>query len=420
MVGLIVPVQVAVIGGGAAGFFGAIAAASPQTNVTIYEAGRQVLSKVKISGGGRCNVTHACFDPSQLVKNYPRGGKALRGPLTRFQPCNTVDWYRQRGVKLKTEADGRMFPVTDNSETIIDCLTQAARKAGVRLRTGTPVVAVDRQNESRFTMKLRDGERLASDRVLLASGSSPQGHRIAKHLGHTIVAPVPSLFTFTIRDSRLQGLAGVSVPRAALKLKTPDNAKLEQTGPLLVTHWGLSGPAVLKLSAWGARSLHASRYSATLIVNWIPHLQEDSVRQVLVSLRETSAKRSIAARPEFQLPKRLWQALVAAVEIQPTLRWADLSKKALNRLVQELVRGQFEVVAKGQFKDEFVTCGGVDLKQVNFKTMESRCCKGLYFAGEVLDIDGVTGGFNFQSAWTTSWIAGGAIANSASRSKLLG
>ena len=406
--------RVAVIGGGAAGFFGAIAAVSSSTEVTMYEAGKQVLSKVRISGGGRCNVTHACFEPSQLVKFYPRGSKALRGPLTRFQPRDTVDWYRKRGVKLKTEADGRMFPVTDDSETIIDCLTQTARKAGVRLRTATPVVGVERHNQLGFKLKLKGGERVLCDRLLLASGSSPQGHRIAKQLGHTIVAPVPSLFTFTIRDPRLQGLAGVSVPEVALKLTTPEKVKLEQTGPLLVTHWGLSGPAVLKLSAWGARSLHDSRYSATLSVNWLPHLKEDAVRQTLVALRETSAKRAIATRPEFQLPKRLWQSLVGAAGMQPTLRWADLSKKTLNRLVQELVRGQFQVVAKGQFKDEFVTCGGVELKQVNFKTMESRCCPGLYFAGEVLDIDGVTGGFNFQSAWTTSWIAGTAIATSTS------
>ncbi|MGK7910043.1 MAG: NAD(P)/FAD-dependent oxidoreductase [Synechococcus sp.] len=408
------PMQLAVIGGGAAGFFGAIAAASPDTDVTIFEAGRQVLSKVRISGGGRCNVTHACFEPSQLIKNYPRGSKALRGPLTRFQPRNTVDWYRQRGVKLKTEADGRMFPVTDDSETIVECLTKTARQRGVRVRTGVSVVGAERHNQSGFTLKLKGGETVSCDRLLLASGSSPQGHRIAKQLGHTIVAPVPSLFTFTIRDSRLQGLAGVSVPEVSLKLTTPDTVKLEQTGPLLLTHWGLSGPAVLKLSAWGARSLHGSRYSALLTVNWIPQFKEDAVRQTLIALRETSAKRAIAAHPEFQLPKRLWQSLVTAAEILPTQRWADLSKKALNRLVQELVRGQFQVVAKGQFKDEFVTCGGVDLKQVNFKTMESRCCPGLYFAGEVLDIDGVTGGFNFQSAWTTSWIAGTAIANSAS------
>lgn len=406
------PMRVAVVGGGAAGFFGALAAASPHTEVTIYEAGRQVLSKVRISGGGRCNVTHACFEPARLIRNYPRGSKALRGPLTRFQPRDTVDWYRRRGVKLKTEADGRMFPVTDDSETIVDCLTQAARKAGVRVRTGMPVVGSDRRSREGFILKLKDGESVSCERLLLASGSSPQGHRIAKQLGHSIVPPVPSLFTFTIRDPRLQGLAGVSVPVVSLTLTTPDKTKLEQTGPLLVTHWGLSGPAVLKLSAWGARSLHDSRYSATLTVNWIPDCKEEAIRQSLAALRETAAKRAIAARPEFQLPKRLWQSLVTAAGIQPTQRWADLSKKSLNRLVQELGRGQFQIVAKGQFKDEFVICGGVELKQVNFKTMESRSCPGLYFAGEVLDIDGVTGGFNFQSAWTTSWIAGTAIANS--------
>ncbi|MEM9568628.1 MAG: NAD(P)/FAD-dependent oxidoreductase [Cyanobacteria bacterium P01_E01_bin.34] len=406
------PMRIAVIGGGAAGFFGAIAATSPHTEVTIFEAGRQVLSKVRISGGGRCNVTHACFDPTQLIQHYPRGSKALRGPLTRFQPRDTVNWYRQRGVKLKTESDGRMFPVTDDSETVVNCLTQTAHKAGVCIKTGTPVVGVKRHKTEGFEVNLKSGDRVLCDRLLLATGSSPQGHRIAKQLGHTIVVPVPSLFTFTIRDPRLKGLAGVSVPNAVLKLTTSDGAKLEQTGPLLVTHWGLSGPAVLKLSAWGARSLHASRYSATLLVNWTPHVKEDAVRQTLATARATFAKRAIASHPEFQLPKRLWQSLATAADVQPTQRWADLSKRALNKLVQELLRGQFQVVAKGQFKDEFVTCGGVELKQVNFKTMESRCCPGLYFAGEVLDIDGVTGGFNFQSAWTTSWIAGTSISSS--------
>ena len=407
------PLRVAVVGGGAAGFFGAIAAASPQTQVTVFEAGRQVLSKVRISGGGRCNVTHACFDPSLLVKHYPRGNKALRGPLTQFQPRDTVEWFRLRRVKLKTEADGRMFPVTDDSATIVDCLTGSASKVGVAVKTGSPVVRWERSN-SHFTLQLKSGERWDCDRILLASGSSPQGHRLAQQLGHRIIAPVPSLFTFKMRDDRLQGLAGVSVPEVTLKLQIPHNLKLEQTGSLLVTHWGLSGPAVLKLSAWGARSLHDSHYNATLIVNWIPNTKAEEVRQLLLDRKVTAAKRTIASRPALQLPKRLWQSLTQASDIPPTLRWADLSKRSLNRLVQELTQGRYEVQGKGQFKEEFVTCGGVDLKQVNFKMMESRCCPGLYFAGEVLDIDGVTGGFNFQSAWTTSWIAGGAIARSAS------
>lgn len=405
--------RVAVIGGGAAGFFGAIAAASSQTQVTLFETGRQVLSKVRISGGGRCNVTHACFEPSLLVKNYPRGNKALLGPLTQFQPRDTVEWFRQRRVKFKTEADGRMFPVTNDSATIVDCLTRTAIKSGVVVKTGSPVLRVERNN-SQFTLQLKSGELWECDRILLASGSSPQGYRLAQQLGHRIISPVPSLFTFRMEDDRLQGLAGVSVPEVALKLETSDKVKLEQTGPLLVTHWGLSGPAVLKLSAWGARSLHDSHYQATLTINWTPNIKADEVRQLLLDLKLTASKRTIASRPAMQLPKRLWQSLTQASGIPPAFRWADLSKKSLNRLVQELTQGRYEVRGKGQFKEEFVTCGGVDLKQVNFKTMESRCCPGLYLAGEVLDIDGVTGGFNFQSAWTTSWIAGKAIAHSTS------
>ena len=280
------------------------------------------------------------------------------------------------------------------------------------VKTQSPAVEV-KHNGSHFALHLKSGERYICDRLLLASGSSPQGHRLARQLGHRIISPVPSLFTFKVEDDRLQGLAGVSVPEVALQLTTPDRVKLEQTGPLLIAHWGLSGPAVLKLSAWGARSLRDSGYQADLTVNWIPHFKRDEVRQLLLDRKVEAAKQTISARPALQLPKRLWQSLTRASEIAPTQRWADLSKKNLNCLVQELVQGHYAVKGKGQFKEEFVTCGGVDLTQVNFKTMESRCCPGLYFAGEVLDIDGVTGGFNFQSAWTTSWIAGGAIASSA-------
>ncbi|MBI4781528.1 MAG: NAD(P)/FAD-dependent oxidoreductase [Oscillatoriophycideae cyanobacterium NC_groundwater_1537_Pr4_S-0.65um_50_18] len=403
-------VRVMVVGGGAAGFFGAIACATahPQAQVTLLEAGRQSLAKVRISGGGRCNVTHACFDPALLSQHYPRGGKALRGAFSRFQPQDTVAWYAQQGVKLKTEADGRMFPISDDSETIVNCLMQAARYAGIEIRTTASVVGVTHA-DAQFELELKSGERLSGDRLLLATGSSPQGYQIVQQLGHTISLPVPSLFTFNIADPELRDLAGVSVDLAQVKLLLPDQKPLEQTGALLITHWGMSGPAVLKLSAWGARALHDSQYRAKLQVNWLPQQSVDQVRSLLQNQKLAQAKKTIAAHPPVALPRRLWQYLCDRVHLSSESRWADLSKAAMNALIQELTQGIYQVQGKGVFKDEFVTCGGVNLKEVDFKTMQSRCCPGLYLAGEILDIDGVTGGFNFQSAWTTGWLAGQAI-----------
>ena len=405
--------QVIVVGGGAAGFFGAIACAEahPQAQVTLLEASRQPLSKVRISGGGRCNVTHACFEPALLVQSYPRGGKALRGAFSRFQPRDTVAWYAQRGVKLKTEADGRMFPITDDSETIVDCLTQSARQAGVVVRVADPIASATTQN-ARFELVLKSGERLSSDRLLLATGSNAQGHQIAKSLGHSIVPSVPSLFTFNIPDPVLRSLAGVAVESVRAKLLIPDqpsDKSLEQTGALLITHWGMSGPAVLKLSAWGARVLHDCRYHAKLQVNWLPQESPESVRVALQGLKDTQPKKAIASHCPFTLSRRLWQYLSDRAGILPETRWADLPKAQLNQLIQELTQGLYPIQGKSVFKEEFVTCGGVALKEVDFKTMQSRICPGLFFAGEILDIDGVTGGFNFQSAWTTGWLAGQAI-----------
>ncbi|MDX2100458.1 MAG: NAD(P)/FAD-dependent oxidoreductase [Leptolyngbyaceae cyanobacterium bins.59] len=401
--------QIVVIGGGAAGFFGAIAAAnqSPEAQVTILEAGRQLLSKVRISGGGRCNVTHACFEPALLVQNYPRGGKALRGAFSRFQAKDTIAWFQEQGVTLKTEADGRMFPVTDDSETIVQCLTQAADEAGVRVRAGASVTDVTR--DGRFHLTMKSGQVMEADRLLLATGSSPQGYGIARALGHTLLPPVPSLFTFNVSDPRLQDLAGVSVDPVQVRLRLADGSSLEQTGPLLMTHWGLSGPAVLKLSAWGARSLHASQYQATLMVNWLPKYKPDVLRQQILAVKSQLPQRSIAANCPVPLPRRLWDRLLEAAGITQETRWAELSNKNLHLLMQELTQGTYTIQGKGAFKEEFVTCGGVDLKEVDFKTMESRICSGLFFAGEILDIDGITGGFNFQAAWTTGWLAGQAI-----------
>ena len=387
----------------------AAAEANPSSaQVTLFEAGREVLTKVLISGGGRCNVTHACFDPVLLVQHYPRGGKALRGAFTRFQPQDTVRWFESRGVKLKTEADGRMFPVTDDSQTIADCLIRAAKDAGVKIQTQAGVTALrhDPQTQT-FRVQSQRGE-LECHRVLLATGSSPQGWRLAAQLGHRIVPPVPSLFTFKVTDPRLHDLAGIAVNPVQVRLQVADTKPLTQTGPLLITHWGVSGPAVLKLSAWGARLLHGAGYRATLIVNWVPEMPE--VQRVLQMAKEKLARRAIANQSPVPIPQRLWQRLVMAAQIAPDKQWANVSKAELGHLLAQLTQGTYAIQGKGVFKDEFVTCGGVALKEVNFKTMESRVCPGLYFAGEVLDIDGVTGGFNFQSAWTTGWLAGQAMA----------
>ena len=411
--------DVAVVGGGAAGFFGAIAAAqSSPARVTLYEAGPEPLAKVRISGGGRCNVTHHCFDPAQLVQNYPRGGKALRGAFSRFQPKDTVAWFTQRGVRLKTEADGRMFPVTDDSATIVDCLLEAARRAGVRVKVRSPIAAI-RKTDNTFELSLKSSPKsskenqnmVTCDRLLLTTGSSPVGWRAAKAIGHTLEPSVPSLFTFNVADKRLHQLSGVAIEPVELKLKAEGVKPLTQSGPLLITHWGLSGPAVLKLSAWGARLLHTQRYKATLLVNWLPAVAPEQIRADLLAAKAANGKKAIAAFSPFSpISKRLWQYLLIRNEINPETTWANLSKKQTNKLIQELSQGQYEVMGKGTFKDEFVTCGGVRLKEINFKTMESRLCSGLYLAGEILDIDGITGGFNFQSAWTTGWLAGQAIA----------
>ncbi|MEH1942963.1 MAG: NAD(P)/FAD-dependent oxidoreductase [Nostoc sp.] len=407
------PLRIVVIGGGAAGFFGAIACAkaNPDAQVTLLEASRQPLAKVLISGGGRCNVTHACFSPEELVQNYPRGAKALRGAFTRFQPQDTVAWFATRGVYLKTETDGRMFPVTNTSETIVECLIKAVATSGIKLRIGTHVTSVTAA-DGEFDILLKSEETIKCDRLLLATGSSLAGYKIVRELGHQIEPPVPSLFTFNILDQKLRELAGVSVNPAQLRLSGGGKSQLQQTGPLLITHWGLSGPAVLKLSAWGARVLHESRYQATLLINWLPNLHQEQVREKVLAVKDEWGKKAIALHRGVDLPHRLWQYIIARVGITTEDRWAEISSKTLNQLVQELTQGQYLINGKGAFKEEFVTCGGVKLKEVNFKTMESRLVPGLYFAGEILDIDGVTGGFNFQSAWTTGYLAGIAMATS--------
>lgn len=403
--------SVLVAGGGAAGFFGAItcAEANPRARVMICEKGPQFLSKVRISGGGRCNVTHRAFDVRDFAKRYPRGERALISTFLRFSAADTVKWFEGRGVTLKTESDGRIFPITDSSQTVIDCLLHEARRNNVELRRNCGVQRVSRA-ETGFDVVLTSGERVKPDRLLLATGGCRTAAlgAIARSLGHTIEPPVPSLFTFHIDLPWLRELAGVSVPEVEVSV---EGTKLRERGPLLITHWGLSGPAILKLSAWGARELHAHDYKFALELNWLPAFSVDVLRDELKRRTEQHGAKLVRNVPIAPLTARLWNALVIAAGIPEPTRWAGLSKAAQHTLIQQLAAASFEVNGKSLNKDEFVTCGGVRLSEVDFKTMQSKVCPGLFFAGELLDIDGITGGFNFQAAWTTGWIAGRSMAS---------
>jgi predicted Rossmann fold flavoprotein len=405
--------RVMVLGGGAAGFFAALACASaaPGAAITLLERGPQFLSKVRISGGGRCNVTHACFDPRDLADRYPRGGRALRGPFTVFQPRDTVAWFESHGVKLKAEADGRMFPVTDSSQTITDCFLREARSAGIRLECNRGVERVARPPNGGFEVALSNRETFACDRLLLATGGcrAAAAGALAVSLGHTLEPPVPSLFAFNLETAWLRSLAGISLERVAASVP---GARLREEGALMLTHGGLSGPVILRLSAWGARLLHGFNYHFPLHLNWLPHLNAEQIAAVLQSRRQSQPARLIVNGPLSPLPARLWEQLVLAAGLVRDTRWAELSRSNQHRLVEQLIRTELSVTGKSLNRDEFVTCGGVRLGEVNFKTMESRICPGLFFAGELLDLDGITGGFNFQAAWTTGWIAGQAMAGS--------
>lgn len=428
--------DVIIAGGGPAGFFAAIRCAelNPKLRVLIIEKSSQTLGKVLISGGGRCNVTHACFDPAQLVGFYPRGGMAMRGAFTRFQPADTIKWFEVHGVKLKTESDGRMFPVTDSSETIASCLREAAKNSGVKVHVGASLLKVEKNPRGGFRLEVRKAgvategrDRnarvepsvalssskgrnkaevlpLQTKKLLIATGSDAKTREIIKSLGHAIEEPVPSLFTFNVKDERIEGLAGVAVENVTLKMDA-----LTQGGPILITHWGLSGPAVLRLSAWGARILSDKKYRSSLTVNWLGDYKLDSTLEVLQRNKDwhENARKKIAAQPAFsQIPVRLWKQLTQFIGDK---NWGDISKVELRKLGNELTAGEFTISGKGQFKEEFVTCGGVNLNEVDFKTMQSRIVDDLFFAGEVLDIDGLTGGFNFQSSWTTGWLAGNTL-----------
>lgn len=404
--------RIIVAGGGAAGFFGAIACAEamPAAEVTVLESGREFLAKVRISGGGRCNVTHSCFDPRELAARFPRGERELIGPFQRFQARDTVGWFEERGVKLKTEPDGRIFPATDSSQTIIDCLLRIAKGAGVKLVTQCGVERASRQKGGGFDLTLTNGKTIGCDRLLLATGgcrTTAAGH-LAVSLGHSLESPVPSLFTFHIGTPWLRELAGISVEPVDAAVP---KAGLRERGALLVTHWGLSGPVILRLSAWGARRLHSFGYRFPLQVNWLPGLPVEAIMAELDSFRRRQPARRTINAPIAPLPSRLWAKLVLAAGISREKALAALSRSESHRLTQQLTRTEFPVTGKSLNKEEFVTCGGVRLSEVNFKTMESRVCPGLYLAGELLDLDGITGGFNFQAAWTTGWLAGQAMAN---------
>ncbi|QKG52681.1 NAD(P)/FAD-dependent oxidoreductase [Hymenobacter sp. BRD67] len=410
------PEVVAVLGGGAAGFFGAIACAeaNPQLTVLLLEKSPKLLSKVRISGGGRCNVTHACESAAQLVQHYPRGGRQLKEAFRRFGVSDTIAWFAQRGVALKTEADGRLFPTTDSSETIARALEDTARRAGVRVLMRTAVEQIRPLPEGGFTLTFSEvspplGQELHVSRLLVATGGNPKSaaYDWLRELGHTIAEPVPSLFTFNVPTSPLRELPGVSVPHARVVLA---GEKLQYEGPLLVTHWGVSGPAVLKLSAWGARRLHELGYHGTALVSWVPTHTDETLRPWAQEFRLENGKKQVAAHPQFGLPARLWRTLATEAGIGPETRWNEVPAKAQNRLLELLLRTPLQVQGKTTHKDEFVTCGGIPLNEVSLTTLESRRVPGLYFAGEVLDIDGITGGFNFQAAWTTGFLAGQAMA----------
>lgn len=398
--------NIIIIGGGAAGFFAAIHAAkhNPNASIRILEALKRPLTKVLISGGGRCNVTNHTLDNTELIKHYPRGSKELRGAFSRFSVTDTIAFFESHGVPLHVEADKRMFPRSNCSATIADCLTDTAQSLGVTLETNVKITSSSFENDT-FTISTRSGEQRHADVLILCAGGSPQSFDLARQLGHTIVDPVPSLFTFKIKDPLIDELQGISFPEASLRLRC-HNKTFTQQGPLLITHWGLSGPAAIILSAHAARELHASRYEGNLQVNFLPESERGRVQDILMDWKQRHGKKQLASSSPFSVPKRFWLRTLSVAGISDTQQFHDCSKAQIHKLQTLLEHHQLNVRGKGQFKDEFVTAGGVLLKEVDFKTMRSKCNPNLYLAGEVLNIDGVTGGFNFQSAWTTGWIAG--------------
>lgn len=402
--------DIIIVGGGAAGFFTAINIVenNPKLKVAILERGKTVLEKVRISGGGRCNVTHACFVPNDLVKFYPRGEKELRGPFHQFCSGDTIEWFEKHGVELKIEEDGRMFPISDSSQTIIDCFLSATQKLGIQVLTGQSVQSIfhSEVSEDHFWKVETNHETFVCQKLVMATGSNPKIWELLSSLDHSIVSPVPSLFTFNIKDNRIKDLMGVSA-FANVKVK---GSKLEANGPLLITHWGMSGPGILRLSAWGARELFDRNYQFTIQVNWLNDASSEETLEKLKELKLEHAKKAVSKKSPFEFPNRLWESLVFASGIESETKWADLSKKQLTDLADQLTNGEFQVNGKSTFKEEFVTAGGIDLREINFKTMESKLHKNLFFAGEIVNIDAITGGFNFQNAWTSGFILAQTIA----------
>ncbi len=397
--------DVLIVGGGAAGFFTAInlAEKNPNFKIAILERGKEVLTKVRVSGGGRCNVTHACFVPNDLVKFYPRGEKELRGPFHQFCTGDTIEWFEKHGVELKIEEDGRMFPTSDSSQTIIDCFMRVAKQFKVEILTGHSVQSLY-QAEDSWKVETHQ-QTFRCKNLVMTTGNNPKIWEMLENLGHTIIPPVPSLFTFNSKDARIKDLMGVSA-LASVKVQ---NSKLASSGPLLITHWGMSGPGILRLSSWGARELHEKNYQFILEVNWLNDWTFEETENQLKELKLEHAKKVVAKKSPFDFPNRLWESLVVASEISVETKWADLTKKQLQNLVSQLTKGEYKVNGKSTFKEEFVTAGGIDLKEINFKTMESKLLPKVYFAGEIVNIDAITGGFNFQNAWTSGFIVSESI-----------
>lgn len=397
--------RIAIIGGGAAGFFAAFSAKKhhPDSDVIIYEKSGKVLSKVKVSGGGRCNVTNACKNISTFLKHYPRGNKALKKVFSQFHVSETVAWFQKRGVDLKAEQDLRMFPITDSSQTIIDCFLKEVNDLNIEVKKHTSIDSIIKNPKNEFELFINDIT-VCYDNVIIATGGSPkmEGFNWLAELAHRIIPPVPSLFTFNMPKNSICKLMGVSVSDVSIRIK---GSKEEQSGPLLITHWGISGPAVLKLSAWAARELSEVDYQFSISINWVSK-KENELRNEISNGDFLLGNRQIKSKNPFNIPQRLWEFFLQDLAISPTLVWSQLGKKNLNRLINKLVNDEYEVNGKTTFKEEFVTCGGVDLANVDMNTMQSKKIDGMYFAGEVLDIDGVTGGFNFQAAWSTAYVAG--------------
>lgn len=410
-------IKIVVIGGGAAGFFSAIQTAElhPDWDISILEKSNKILSKVKVSGGGRCNVTHACPDIEILLKKYPRGARFLKKAFYQFATKNTIAWFAKNGVNLHTEKDGRMFPTTNNSETIIECLLQKVKQYKIKVLLNHEVVDIvkekQQENESTnsnnrpaFIITLSNSTKINANAICMATGGMLKANSFEwlKRLGHTIVEPVPSLFTFNTTDKSITNLMGVAVDKASIQWV--GNKYIEQ-GPLLITHWGISGPAAIKLSAWCAREMAAVNYEGQIAINWVPTYSEQSLRMEWINLRLELGKKEIGSKNPFNLPNRLWHYFLQVAEISTTLKWADLKSTQQQILIQQLVRTTLPIKGKTTFKEEFVTCGGVDLADIDASTMESKLLPGLHFAGEMMDVDGITGGFNFQHAWTSGWIA---------------